>query len=44
NSTVDASTSQFTGTANLNYSCEGIQIANGAFSNTFAMVSWRKVE
>ena len=44
NSTVDASTAEFTGTADLNYSCEGIAIANGAFSNTFAMVTWRKVE
>jgi hypothetical protein len=44
NSTVEASTAEFTGTANLQYSCEGIAIANGAFNNTFATVSWRKVE
>ena len=44
NSTIDASTAEFTGTADLNYSCQGIAIANGAFSNTFAMVTWRKVD
>ncbi|MCZ6541414.1 MAG: hypothetical protein O6704_07165 [Nitrospinae bacterium] len=44
NSTIDASTAEFTGTADLNYSCQGIAIANGAFNNTFATVSWRKVD
>ncbi|MCZ6512576.1 MAG: pilus assembly PilX N-terminal domain-containing protein [Nitrospinae bacterium] len=44
NSTVAASTSDFTGTAELNYSCQGIAIANGAFSNTFASVTWRHVD
>ena len=44
NSTVEASTAEFTGTADLQYSCEGIGIANGAFKNTFATVSWRKVD
>jgi hypothetical protein len=44
NSTVAASTSDFTGNATFNFSCEGIDIANGAFKDTFALVSWRKVE
>jgi hypothetical protein len=44
NSTVAASTSEFTGNATLQYSCQGIDIANGAFNNTFAMTSWRTVE
>ena len=44
NSTIQASIGEFTGNALLQYSCEGIDIANGAFNNTFATVTWRKVE
>ncbi|MDH5764302.1 MAG: hypothetical protein OEZ51_15145 [Nitrospinota bacterium] len=44
NSTVEASTAQFEGNAQLNYSCEGIAIANGSFKDTFAAVSWARIE
>lgn len=44
NSTVAASTSDFTGNAAFQYSCQGIGIANEAFKDTFAMVSWSRVE
>lgn len=35
--------SDYGGTANYNYSCEGIDVANGAFGDSFAVVTWNEI-
>ena len=40
---VDAAVN-FTGSANINYSCEGIDIANGTFDFTFQTVAWNQTD
>ncbi len=37
------SKSTFSGTLDYNFSCEGIDIANGAFKDSFAVVTWNEV-
>jgi hypothetical protein len=44
NSSADRSQSDFTGTADFQYSCKGLAIAANAFGDSFGVVSWNKVQ
>jgi hypothetical protein len=44
NDTADRSGSYFSGTADFQYSCKGIEIAGAALGDSFGVVTWNKVQ